>query len=106
MATSVGGPIEALLRDRLAKSIVPLVHLEIVNESNKHSVAPGSETHFKVGPSPMRYARRKKPHPLPRAAPQWQVLVVSPAFEGVAIIDRHRQVNDAVRGGAAEFPVQ
>lgn len=55
--------IEAALRTALAP-----VHLEVVNESHMHSVAPGSETHFKV-------------------------VVVSPAFEGVSLVQRHRQIN-------------
>ena len=55
--------IEAALR-----VLVP-VHLEVVNESHMHSVAPGSETHFKV-------------------------VVVSSAFEGQALLARHRRIND------------
>ena len=35
--------VEAKLRDKLTPQ-----HLEVVNESHMHSVAPGSETHFKV----------------------------------------------------------
>lgn len=46
-------------------------HLEVVNESFQHNVPPGSETHFKV-------------------------LVVSPRFEGVKVLERHRMVNDAL----------
>jgi stress-induced morphogen len=46
-------------------------HLEIVNESFKHSVKPGSETHFKV-------------------------VIVSSAFEGLGPLQRHRRVNEVV----------
>lgn len=59
--------IEALLRDSLAPT-----HLEIENESRNHSVPAGSETHFKV-------------------------VVVSEAFAGLGLVDRHRRVNEALR---------
>lgn len=45
----------------------PVAHLEVVNESNKHAVAPGSETHFKV-------------------------IVVSEKFQGMSPVDRHRLI--------------
>ena len=56
--------IEATLRSALEP-----VHLEVVNESHMHSVAPGSETHFKV-------------------------VVVAPAFESLGLLQRHRRVNE------------
>ena len=43
-------------------------HMEVVNESHKHNVPPGSESHFKV-------------------------LLVSEAFEGQKPVARHRSVN-------------
>ncbi len=53
-------------------------HSEVVNESHKHSVAPGSETHFKV-------------------------VVVSKQFEGQGLVDRHRTMYallaDAMKNG-------
>jgi BolA protein len=52
------------------------VFLEIENESHKHSVKPGSETHFKV-------------------------TVASAAFEGKSRIDRHRAVNAALKAELA-----
>lgn len=55
------------IEDKLAAALQP-VHLVVENESHKHSVAPGSETHFKV-------------------------LVVSPAFDGKSLVERHRTVN-------------
>jgi stress-induced morphogen len=75
------GPVQALLVERLTSAFSP-VHLEIENESAKHSVPPGSESHFKV-------------------------FVVSAAFDGVALLQRHRMVNDAVKGagGGASLPV-
>lgn len=55
--------------------------MEIVNESFKHNVPKGSESHFKV-------------------------LIVSSAFEGKSVIDRHRMVNAAAGDGSgASIPV-
>jgi BolA protein len=59
------------IEKKLGDALHP-VHLEVVNESGMHNVPPGSETHFKV-------------------------LVVSPAFEGLGLVDRHRRVNEALR---------
>ncbi|ASQ46621.1 BolA family protein [Legionella clemsonensis] len=44
------------------------IFLQVENESHKHHVPQGSETHFKI-------------------------LLVSPAFEGLSMINRHRQIN-------------
>jgi len=50
MATSaVAGKVEQLITTKLQSKFSPL-HLEVVNESYKHSVPKGSETHFKVRP--------------------------------------------------------
>ena len=62
--------LQRRIHDKLTAALQPL-HLDVLNESHMHSVAPGSETHFKV-------------------------LVVSPAFEGKPLLDRHRQVNGAL----------
>lgn len=62
------------IQEKLTAALAPVV-LDVVNESHMHSVAPGSETHFKV-------------------------LVVSPAFEGKGLVDRHRAVNGVL---SAEF---
>jgi BolA protein len=48
-----------------------LKHLEVINESGNHNVAPGSETHFKV-------------------------VMVSSDFEGSRLIARHRSVNETL----------
>jgi len=65
--------IEEKLREKLAPEV-----LEVVNESSQHSVPAGSETHFKV-------------------------TVVSRAFEGVSLVERHRLVyaalGDEMRNG-------
>jgi BolA family transcriptional regulator, general stress-responsive regulator len=58
--------IERKLREKLA----PVV-LEVVNESSMHSVPKGSETHFKV-------------------------TVVSLAFEGIPLVERHRLIYAAL----------
>ena len=63
--------LQATIEAKLGAALLPL-HLEVVNESHMHSVPPGSETHFKV-------------------------LVVSPTFEGLGLVDRHRRVNDILR---------
>lgn len=51
------------------------VFLEVVNESNRHHVPQGSETHFKV-------------------------IMAANQFKGLSLIDRHRMVNDLL---ATEF---
>jgi BolA protein len=48
-----------------------LQHLEVVNESGGHNVAPGSETHFKV-------------------------VLVAPEFHGMRLLARHRLVNETL----------
>lgn len=59
---SVQRAIEAKLTAGLAPQ-----HLEVLNESNRHNVPPGSESHFKV-------------------------VLVSEAFEGVSLVSQHRMV--------------
>ena len=39
--------VRDMITSKLMKKFEP-AHLEVVNESYKHRVAPGSETHFKV----------------------------------------------------------
>lgn len=58
--------IESEIHTKLAKSFTPS-HIEVVNESDGHNVAPGSETHFKV-------------------------VLVSDSFEGKRAVARHQQV--------------
>ncbi|KAM4600568.1 bolA-like protein 1 [Polymixia lowei] len=64
-------PVERAIRTKLTSALEP-EYLEVHNESHMHAVPPGSESHFRV-------------------------LVVSPRFEGVSLIQRHRMVNDALR---------
>ena len=72
--------IETKIRDTFAP-----VHLEIVNESHMHSVPPNSETHFKL-------------------------VVVSDAFAGTPLVQRHRKVNgilaDELGGGVHALALQ
>lgn len=56
--------IETTLRGALSPA-----HLEVANESHMHSVAPGSETHFKV-------------------------VIVAEGFSGLSLLARHRRVNE------------
>lgn len=59
--------IAATIEKKLLAAYSP-VHLDVVNESHKHNVPVGSESHFKV-------------------------IIVSSAFEGERLIKRHRGVN-------------
>lgn len=58
--------VETKLRERLEPSV-----LEVINESPTHNVPPGSENHFKV-------------------------IVVSAAFAGKTLVERHRLVYEAL----------
>jgi stress-induced morphogen len=76
--------IQSEIQRKLASALEP-VHLEIENESHRHSVAPGSETHFKV-------------------------IVVSEQFTGQTLLSRHRLVyellSDELRTGVHALSVQ
>ena len=37
--------IEAVIEEKLLSAFSPL-HLDVINESHQHNVAPGSESHF------------------------------------------------------------
>ena len=63
--------IQQTLEHKIAAGIDAL-HLEVINESHRHNVAPGSETHFKV-------------------------VVVSEDFHGRRPVQRHRMVYELVR---------
>ena len=60
--------IQHRIETKLGTGIPALCHLEVVNESSRHSVPPGSESHFKV-------------------------TVVSDSFKGVGLLARHRAVH-------------
>ncbi len=59
------------LDDRIRAGL-PVIHLEVINESHGHNVPRGSETHFKV-------------------------VLVSPAFDGMSLVKRHQAVYALVR---------
>ena len=59
--------IQDSITAKITDDLAPL-HLEVINESHKHSVPPGSESHFKV-------------------------VVVSDRFEGQRLVQRHQAVN-------------
>ena len=65
------GPVQENMEAKLTNAFNP-VHLQVLNESSMHSVPKNSETHFKV-------------------------VVVSDAFEGVSLLERHRQVNKVLQ---------
>ena len=58
--TGMAGRIESQLRGQLEPE-----HLAILNESNKHNVPPGSESH-------------------------WNIVIVSAQFRGTTLVARHR----------------
>jgi BolA protein len=63
--------VEIAIRDKLAAAFQPIRHLDVINESHRHNVPHGSETHFKV-------------------------VIVSDQFAQMPLIDRHRMVNAAL----------
>ena len=65
-ATPIQDTIEQKLSDQFSPSF-----LEVVNESSNHSVAPGSESHFKV-------------------------TVVTEQFESKRLLQRHRAINSCL----------
>src|SRR5260221_152434 len=64
------GPVENSIGAKLQK-LAPL-YIDIENESHKHRAPPGSESHVKVE-------------------------LVSPKFEGLTRVERHRLVNDLLQ---------
>ena len=63
------GPVEEAVRAKLS-AFAPN-HLVVANESAKHNVPSGSETHFKV-------------------------VIISDAFADRKLLERHRMVNEAL----------
>jgi BolA protein len=60
------GPVQDTIQAKLTEAFRPS-HLEVANESHKHNVPKGAESHFKV-------------------------VVVSEVFEGKNLLERHRQI--------------
>ena len=69
--------IQNAITEKITAALTPL-HLEVINESHKHAVPPGSESHFKV-------------------------IVVSDRFAGQRLVKRHQALNallaDELKGG-------
>jgi BolA protein len=63
--------MQSRIEAKLADALGPL-HLEVVNESANHHVPAGSESHFRV-------------------------VLVAAAFDGMALLARHRRVNEVLR---------
>ena len=68
--------IEAVIEQKLLSAFSPM-HLDVINESHQHNVAPGSESHFKV-------------------------IIVSDDFVGERLIKRHRAINSILSHELAE----
>lgn len=60
--------LEEHIRKKITAAFSP-VHLELFNESHMHNVPPGSESHFRM-------------------------ILVSPLFEGLGLVDQQRKVNE------------
>uniref|UniRef100_A0A4W5PX04 BolA family member 1 n=1 Tax=Hucho hucho TaxID=62062 RepID=A0A4W5PX04_9TELE len=70
MAPDPNLPMEGAIRTKLTQQLEP-EHLEVHNESHMHAAPPGSESHFRA-------------------------LVVSPRFDGLSLLQRHRLVNETL----------
>lgn len=62
--------IKQTIENKIIQRLAP-AHLEVLNESHRHNVPPGSESHFKL-------------------------TVVSDAFEGKPPLTRHRLINETL----------
>ena len=62
--------VQQTIERKVSERVEP-IHLEVLNESNKHNVPKGSESHFKV-------------------------TVVSSKFEGQGLVARHRLLNETL----------
>lgn len=74
---------EASLRRKIEEQLKP-VHFECVNESYKHNVPKGSETHFKV-------------LPFLSWALIMEVVVVSDQFEALSLLKQHQLINTILK---------
>jgi len=63
--------IQQQITDKLQRAL-RLEHLDVINESDKHNVPKGSESHFKL-------------------------VIVSADFEGKSLLARHRLINDLLK---------
>ena len=60
--------IQKQIENKITQALKPQ-HLSVINESNKHNVPAGSESHFKV-------------------------IIVAEEFNNCTLIDRHRKINE------------
>ena len=65
--SNTAGTLSKTITQKVRASLEPL-HLDVINESNRHNVPANSETHFKL-------------------------VIVSASFEQLSLIKRHRKVN-------------
>jgi BolA protein len=68
--------LQQQIEQKLAEAL-PCTHIEVINESGKHNVPPGSESHFKV-------------------------VVVSDDFLDKKLVSRHRMINAILARELAE----
>lgn len=80
----MSGPVETAITRKLAQAFAP-DQLAVENQSDQHSGPRGRESHFKV-------------------------VVVSAAFSGQSLVQRHRAVNatlaDELRGGVHALSIE
>lgn len=62
---------QSIIEQKIRDALTP-VHLEVLDESHQHNVPEGSQSHFKL-------------------------VVVSDQFEGMSLINRHRQINTVLK---------
>lgn len=75
------GPVETSINQKLTKLFNPH-HLKIENESSKHA---------------HHAAMRADPEAAATGETHFNVTIVSDLFEGVAILERHRMVNECLK---------
>jgi|TARA_B100001964_G_C14120071_1_gene547900 BolA protein len=63
--------VQQIIEEKIKNSLKP-DHLEVINESHKHNVPPGSESHFRV-------------------------VVVAAIFENKTLVEQHRLVQELLR---------
>jgi BolA protein len=74
----IGMGMQETITDRLVTGLSGLRHLEVVNESSRHNVPPGAESHFKL-------------------------VLVADEFAGMNLLARHRRVHGILTAELAEI---
>ncbi len=75
------GPVGQEMRQRLQEALKP-AHLEIIDDSHRHARHKHAGAHGKAGRE--------------RGETHFRVVVVSEAFAGKPLVQRHRMVNEAL----------